>query len=132
MTPEQAYNICYNNKRRILKLEPLIATDANWSYWYAANVINGPFKKGEDIISKYTMESYLYARDIKMGRFKRGEISIIKDPKLAYWYCKLIINLPLEEAHSVIFKSMWKEEYIDYLKEINYDLTKIKECELLL
>lgn len=132
LTPEQAYYVCYNKKRRILELEHIIITDPNWSYWYAVNVINGPFKKGEKIISKDSTRSYLYARDIKMGRFQKGEKSIIKDPKLAYWYCKLIINFPLEEAHPVILKSMWKEDYIDYLKEINYDLNKIKESELLL
>ena len=132
MTPDQAYYICYYRKRRILELEPIIITDPEYSYFYAINIIKGPFKKGEDIISKDSTRSYQYARDIKKGRFPKGEKSIIKDPKLAYWYCKLIINFPLEEAHPVILKSMWKEDYIDYLKEINYDLNKIKESELLL
>ena len=35
-----------------------------YSYRYALNIIKGPWKKGEDIISKYPEFSYQYARDV--------------------------------------------------------------------
>ena len=37
------------------------------------------------------------------------------------------IKGPFKKSHSVIFNSEYKDEYVDFLKSINYDLNKIKD-----
>jgi hypothetical protein len=49
MTPQEAYYKCLNEKRRIQELEDII-TNPMWSYYYARNVIKGPFDKSHYII----------------------------------------------------------------------------------
>ena len=101
MTPVEAYRRCSNENRRILDLEEIIATD---SYY-----------------------SCLYAQYIMRGKFERGEISISKDPEYSHHYAHYIIKDLFPLCHPIIFKSKWKERYIDFLKSINYDLSQIGE-----
>jgi hypothetical protein len=110
--------------------ENIISKDPQWSYQYALNIIRGPWKMGEDAISKDSKWSYLYANDVIKGRFKQGEEAIGKDSIYSYWYIFKIIKRPFEKCHSVIFNSEYKDEYLNFLKSINYDLNKISEWML--
>lgn len=107
MTPFEAYFeiVTKQNKRiskkKISKLEKIISTDSQYSYFYILNVIKGPWEEGEDIISKHPYWSYKYARDI--------------------------IKKPFEKCHYIIFYSSCKNLYIKFLKTINYDLNNISE-----
>ena len=71
-------------------LEPIIAKDAKFSYYYANYVLNGPFKLGEPAIAKKTEESYYYAKHILKGEFPLGEPAIAKDMDFSYEYAMLI------------------------------------------
>ena len=71
-------------------LEPTIAKDAYYSYYYALNVLNGPFPLCEPAIAKKTEESYYYAKHILKGEFPLGEPAIAKDMDFSYEYAMLI------------------------------------------
>lgn len=101
MSPYEAYCKCLEQKIRILELEEMIATDSECSYWYALNVIKGPFEGGEEVISK--------------------------NPKHSLWYAIKVINEPFEKCHPVIFNSKYKNSYIDFLRLINYKMINIEE-----
>ena len=101
MTPEEAYYKCIYEDKRILKLEGIIATDSKYSYYYA--------------------------RDIIKGRFEKGEQIIVTDPENSYFYARYVIKDPFHLCHHIIFNSEWRDEYIKFLKSINYDLSEISE-----
>jgi hypothetical protein len=101
MTPYEAYYKCYNEQKRIPELESIIATDYKYSYWHAQDVIN--------------------------GRFEEGERSIATNPQYSYRYARYIIKEIFPLCHHIIFNSEWKDEYIGFLKSLNYDLSEIGE-----
>ena len=127
MTPKDAYEKCRKKDKRILELEKIISTDSYYSYRYARDIIKEPFELGEDVISKDPQLSHCYARDIIGGPWKRGEDIISKDAERSYRYAYIIIGGPFEKCHSIIFDSDYKNDYIIFLKSINYDLNKISE-----
>ena len=56
-----------NNSAELKKREDSISKDVEYSfysYWYARDVLDGPFPKGEEAISKDPQYSYLYAKNI--------------------------------------------------------------------
>jgi hypothetical protein len=101
MTPEEAYEICYEENKRIPELENIIASS---SYY-----------------------SYKYARDVLKNRFKEGEKEISTAGNWSFGYAKNIIKAPFPLGHPAIFNSEWKNEYLGFLKEIDYDLKEIIE-----
>lgn len=101
MTPQEAWLKCKNQKKRIPELEDVIATDSKYSYYYASNIIK--------------------------GRWKKGEESIANNSHYSYWYAINILNRPFHLGHHFIFNSRWKNDYISFLKSINYDLNEISE-----
>ena len=101
MSPEEAWLKCKNKKKRIPELEDVIATDSKYSYYYASDIIK--------------------------GRWEKGEQSIATNCHYSYWYAINIINCPFHLGHHFIFNSRWKEDYIIFLKSINYDLNEIIE-----
>jgi len=127
MTPEEAYLKCLHENHRISELESVIATDPKFSYLYARDVIKGRFEKGEQIIVTDPYFSFCYARELIGGRFEEGEKSIATDPDFSYRYARDVIKGPFPLCHSIIFKSFYKKDYIDFLKSINYDLNEIGE-----
>ena len=127
MNPAEAYRKCLYQKRRILDLESLISTEAPISYRYARDVICGRFIDGEKIIISDSLYSYLYARDVISTRWELGEKIISTNSEWSYYYARDIINGPFHLGHNTIFNSIYKRDYIDFLKEINYDLSEIGE-----
>jgi len=54
--------------------EPTIATDAEWSYMYASDVVRGRFEQGEEAIATSAKWSYKYAYIVmRSERFLAGE-----------------------------------------------------------
>ena len=127
MSPQKAYQKCKKENRRISELEKNIATDPEYSYYYALQIIEGPFESGEDTISKDSEWSYKYAFYILDKQWELSEEAISKDPEYSYWYARNVIKGPFEKSHHIIFNSHHKNDYIDFLKSINYDLNKISE-----
>jgi hypothetical protein len=101
MTAQKAYQKCLNEQKRTPELEDIIATDPHYSYRYARYIIKGPFKKGEEFISK--------------------------NPYYCYQYVCYVIKGSFEKCHPIIFNSNYKDQYINFLKRIKYDLNKISE-----
>jgi hypothetical protein len=126
MTPKEAYALCYEGKK-IPELEDIIATDPHYSYRYALEIIKGRWRQCEEIITTSPHYSYNYARDIIRGRWKKCENIISKDPHYSYWYARDAIRGPFEKCHHIIFNSERKDDYMDFLKSINYDMNKISE-----
>lgn len=52
MTAQQSYEICLQEDKRNLELEPIILTNAYWSYLYARDVIKGRWPESELIIKQ--------------------------------------------------------------------------------
>jgi len=68
MTLQEAYDKARKLGKRIPELEPAISKDAEYSYYYARDVIKGRFILGEAAISKDAYWSYWYARYVIKGR----------------------------------------------------------------
>ena len=73
-------------------LEPIIAKDAKYSYWYARAVLKGPFKLGESAIAKNIEFSYFYAKDVLESRFELGEPTIAKDSYYSKEYTRYVLK----------------------------------------
>jgi hypothetical protein len=121
VTPEEAYKKCYNENKRMPELEDIISTDPRSSFFYARDLIKGPWEEGEKIIINNSLLSYYYARDVIKGPWKKGENTISKHPEWSCYYAIDVIKEPFEKCHNLIFKSNFKNKYIDFLKSINYD-----------
>ena len=101
MTPYEALQIAKTIKNRDPELEKLIIESHQLCFEYAKDVLRGSFREGEEMISTSGFHSYMYA--------------------------KYVLNSAFTLCHSIIFNSEYKEEYIDFLKSINYDLSETSE-----
>lgn len=52
---------------------------------------------------------------------------ISKDPEYSYWYSLNVIQGPFEKGHCIIFYSDCKDNYLDFLKSIKYNMINIGE-----
>jgi len=68
MTPHQAYCKARESEKRIPELEPTISKNAEYSYYYAKDVIKDRFILGEAAISKDAYWSYCYAINVIKGK----------------------------------------------------------------
>jgi hypothetical protein len=127
MTPEEAYKKSFYKNKRIPELEPIIATKANWSFYYAKVIIKGRWIEGEKIISTDPQNSYFYAQDVIKERFLEGEKIISNNPQFSYFYAMNLIKGPFHLCHSTIFNSELKDDYLDFLKKINCNISEYGE-----
>ena len=127
MTTKEAFEECLIKKERIIDLEKIISKDPYWSNLYARDIINGPFELGEEAIASSIYYSYWYSNDVLKGQFSLGEKIISNDPGTSFHYAKFVIKKPFYLGHFTIFNSSFKDDYINFLKSINYDMTKISE-----
>ncbi len=96
----------------------IIASDPDYAYLYARDVINGRFPEGEKAIASDPDYAYLYARDAVKGRFPAGEKAFASDPYYAYLYTKHIIKGRWPEGEKAIASSPWYSKlYQDVLNK---------------
>jgi len=126
MTSQEAYNICKTKNYRIIELEKYIIKDSGFCVDYVRNIIKEPWKEGEEIISKNPQSSLLYASEIIKGKWEKGE-KIISTVAFYSYHYSYLINESFPLGHTVIFNSYFKNDYINFLKCINYDLREIGE-----
>ena len=100
MTPSEAYNLFELKLQRNLELEKIISEDCHYSYKYSI-LLDAPFHIGENAISQSSLYSFLYAKYVLKDQF------------------------PI--ANKIILNSHFKDDYISFLKSINFDLTIISE-----
>jgi hypothetical protein len=99
------------------KGEDAISQDCEWSYNYARDVIKGPWPEGEDTISKDAEWSYYYAKAVIKGPWPKGEDAIIQDAYFSYQYAKEVIKGPFPKGEKAISKdAFWSYHYNDYKK----------------
>jgi hypothetical protein len=65
------------NANTLEEAEEVISKDADYSYLYARDILEGRFEKGEEAISKAPYYFYNYANYILKDRFERGENILI-------------------------------------------------------
>lgn len=63
-----------------------VLTDPYYAYYYARDVIQGRYKKVEEIIKQDKHYSWLYARDVIKGRWIEGEQVFSNDEWANYYY----------------------------------------------
>ena len=69
-----------------------IAQNPKYAYYYARDVLEGPFPKGEKAIATNPYYAYEYAKNILEERFLEGEKEIADDPKHAYYYAVNVLK----------------------------------------
>jgi hypothetical protein len=110
---------CYIVKGKVSdELEDIIAQSADYSYFYAYNILKGPFVKGEDAIAQSSYYSYYYARDVLKGPFPKGEDAIAKNAQFSYWYAEDILKDRFEKGEPTLIKSNYLDDYKKFLKSI--------------
>lgn len=75
MTPQEAYEKCVKEKRRIPELEDLIATNPEYSFRYARFIIQEPFEKGHPIIFNSEYNKKKYIKFLKLINYDIDKIS---------------------------------------------------------
>ena len=80
------------NKEELKKREKYIAKSTQYSYYYALDVLKGPFPTGEEAIAKNAGYAYDYAKDALKGPFPAGEAAIAKDEYFASLYAKNVLK----------------------------------------
>ena len=88
--------------------KPLVATiakDPQWAYWYAKDILKGPFPLGEPAIAKESWRAFWYAAEILKDPFPLGEPAIAKDPQWAYYYALDVLEGPFPLGEPAIANS---------------------------
>ena len=95
----------YENKpEELKKREKYIAKSAQYSYYYARDILKGPFPLGEEAIAKNSNSAYEYAKDVLKGPFPAAEAAIAKDAVSAYSYAKDVLKGPFPAGEEAIAK----------------------------
>ena len=112
---KDAYNYAYHVLKGPFKAgEEAISKDAEYAYYYAHYVLKGPFKAGEPVISKDAVYAYYYAYNVLNGPFKAGEPVISKNAMLAYNYAYYVLKGPFKAGEEAISKDdQWAYDYAD-------------------
>ena len=82
--------------------EKAIAKDAEWAVNYAKFVIRKRWPEGEAAIAKYPNYAYDYAENVLKGRFKAGEKAIATNPVTAMTYARYVLKGPFPEGEKAI------------------------------
>ena len=89
-------------------------SDPRFSYYYARNIIKGPFPEGEAAMATDPYYAYMYARDVIKGRFPQCEPVIAKDPFCAYYYAMDVIKGRFPEAEESMAKdTKYAKKYLE-------------------
>jgi hypothetical protein len=92
MTAAKAYENCFANNKRELDLESIIASDAEYGYYYAKNIIGSRFIEAEKTIAQNAEWAYRYANDIIEGPFNLTHEFIFKDKSWGKLYARFLIE----------------------------------------
>ena len=74
------------------ELEPIIAKDAYYSYWYAYEVLDSRFELGEPAIAKNAYYSFYYALNVLNGPFPLGEPAIAPNAYYSQAYTNEVLK----------------------------------------
>ena len=100
--PEMAWEKYENDKAELRKREALWASDAEYAFMYAWNVLKGPFPAGEKAIASNAEYAYLYAQKVLKGPFPAGEKAIAMNARYAYYYAEFVLKGPFPAGEKAI------------------------------
>lgn len=100
--PKLAWEKYKTKKGELKKREHIWAKDAEFSYLYSTDVLNGPFVLGEPAIAKSAEYSWMYAEHNSMKRFELGEPAIAKNSSSSYAYASKVIKAPFKLGEAAI------------------------------
>jgi len=111
ISPEEAYTRLKNGDKDPV-LVRAVAKSPRYAYYYAKDILKGPFSLGEPIIAKHPGYSYSYALYVLKGPFTLGEPAIAKHPGYAYGYARYVLKgpFPLGEP-TIAMDDSWKQRY---------------------
>ena len=112
------YNFEYEFQQTLKLGVEVISKDAEYSYYYARNVLRGRFELGETTISKDSLCSVEYARDVIHDRFHMGEESISTDARCSYIYALEILKNRFVLGEPSIKTSYLAYDYENFLKTV--------------
>ena len=92
MTPAKAYEKCFANNKREISLESIIASNAEYGYYYAKNIIGNRFIEAEKTIAQNAEWAYRYANDIIGGPFDLTHQFIFKDKNWGKLYARFLFE----------------------------------------
>mgnify|MGYP003612897288 CR=1 FL=1 len=92
LIPRLVWEKYMGNPAELKKREAVIATDANYAYMYARDVIRGPFPKGEEAIAKDAHCAQWYANDVLKGPWPKGEAAIAENAHYSRSYAQVILK----------------------------------------
>lgn len=99
------------------EMEDIIAKDADSSFFYANEVLEAPFPKGEPVIATHDENSYLYAYFVLKKAFPLGEEAIIKGKDKLKDYMEFLEEKKQLENFIKRHPKITNNEYFNYLYE---------------
>jgi hypothetical protein len=104
-TAKEAYIYVLNEVKGCCpELESKIATDPEYSFRYAGEILKGRFPEGEAAIAQNVVLAYYYAKKILKGRFPEGEAVIATHPDYSCLYAIEVIKGRWPEGEEAILK----------------------------
>ena len=113
MTPYESYWQARKQGYGTPELEATIATDSEYSYLYANEIIKGRWEPGETIITTDAYYSEIYARYVIKGRWEPGEAIITTNAHYSYCYAIYAIKGRFPLGEPVISKSEYWKNYLN-------------------
>ena len=86
ISDEQAYENLEKGDNNDPRLVKVVASDPEFAYFYARNIIKGRWPEGEKAIASDPENAYYYAIDVIKGRWPKGEKAIASNPRYATNY----------------------------------------------
>ena len=80
--PELIWEKYCTKPKELKKREKALAKKARYAYWYAYDILHGPFPAGEAAIAADPGYAYLYSVFVLRRRFPAGEAVITAHPTL--------------------------------------------------
>jgi lambda repressor-like predicted transcriptional regulator len=94
--PDIAWETHKRNHDKLRELEDTWTKSAQYSYWYARDILKNRFPKGEDTIATNDVASFLYAvfvlRPLGIIGFPKGEDAIATNAEYSYLYAKSVLE----------------------------------------
>lgn len=117
MTPEQAFDICLREDKRKPELEPIILTNAFWTFNYIQHVVKSRWPEAEYMVLNNVNFCYWYSINIIKGRWLKAEPVILTDIYSTYLYALYVIKGRWSEAEPIIkqYDYYWE----DYCQHFN-------------
>jgi hypothetical protein len=96
MTPQEAYNKCFDNNKRDKDLESIIIKSPLYASAYARDLIQGRWIEAENIISTNSQHAYFYVKYVIKGKLPENmhNAMILHADQWAKKYFNFIKNIP--------------------------------------